>query len=112
VKGHAEKEVRHAQQRIQYQQNQARHDQPVHDSTLAVLQLRAALLALYLGRGEREADIRQFVIPCARPRRYLPKARGGDGNTDAIEAPTQSSRLPPGQGPIAHQQVMRRACHG
>jgi hypothetical protein len=66
---------------------------------------------LYLGRGDRETDIRHFVIAGACPRRNLPKARCGDCDTDVTELPTQSSRLPAGQCPILHQDAMRRACH-
>ncbi len=73
--------------------------------------LASALLVLYLGRGDRETDIRQFVIAGARARRYLPKPRSGDCDTDVTEVPTQSSRLPAGQRPILHQDAMRRACH-
>ena len=94
------------QQRVQQQQDQARDNQPAHDSTLAALQLREALLVLYLCRGERETDIRQFVVARARPRRDLLKAHRGDCDTDVTEAPTQSSRLPPGQRPIPHQDGM------
>ncbi|MDT5159947.1 MAG: hypothetical protein QOC90_257, partial [Mycobacterium sp.] len=38
--------------------------------------------------------------------RDLAKTHRGDGDTDAIEAPTQSSRLPPGQRPVVQQNGM------
>jgi hypothetical protein len=71
-----------------------------------VLELRVTLLALYLRRGDRKTDVRQFVLPHARPRRDLAKTHRGDGDTDAIEAPTQSSRLPPGQRSVVEQNGM------
>lgn len=46
VQGEAEKEIRHSHERVHHQQNQAREDQPAHDSSPAALQLREALLAL------------------------------------------------------------------
>ena len=49
MQGQAEKEVGHAQERVQHQQSQARDDQPPHGSTLAALQLRVALLGRVAG---------------------------------------------------------------
>jgi hypothetical protein len=111
VHGQAEEQIGHAQQRVQQEQNEAGDDQPPHGSTLLALELGETLFALYLGRGDRKTDIRQFGISCARPGRYLLKPRRGDCDTDTTEAPTQSSRLAAGQRPIMHQEVMRRACH-
>lgn len=104
--GHAEKEVGHAQQRVQHQQNQAGHNKPVHREMVPALGLGEPLLMLNPGGGNCKADIRQFVLACARPRCQLPKTRRGDGDADAIKAPTQSSRLPPGQRPIMHRDVV------
>jgi hypothetical protein len=78
----------------------------MHGLTSAVLELREPLLVLNLRCGQRESDIGEFGIARARPSRDLPKAGRGDCDADATEAPTQSSRLPPGQRPVTHQDVM------
>jgi hypothetical protein len=106
VHGHAEKEVGHAQQRVQHQQNEARHNEPVHGEMVPALGLCQSLLLLNLGGGDRKADVRQFVVARARSRRKLSKTRRGDGDADAVEAPTQSSRLPPSQRPIMRRDVV------
>ena len=66
MQGQAEEQHGHAQQRVQQQQNQAGDDQPPRDSALVAFQLGEALLALYLGRGDRETDIRSFGVAKAR----------------------------------------------
>src|SRR5579884_1581231 len=86
VQDQADENVGHAHQQVQ-----CREDEPGHQKTLdaapsGAVEFGDALLALYLGCGERKLDVHQLAGRGGGTRRYCLKPHRGDPDADVGES--------------------------
>jgi hypothetical protein len=81
----AEQDVGQRDERVQCRDNQAGKKEPPYAAAASALELRVTLLALDLGRDERELDCSQLTIGAGPAGSYLPEPRGQDCDADPGE---------------------------